>query len=142
MLSSACASCTSSPRLTERAVCSLVLAGIMPLCPSTSFRGLLSSACKTRPPNFSSVAQRGKCMLNTTAIQFRTDVPSSVNLTSVTPLKPGRPVSAFILSGSLGNAHSLSPPVVHCTCHALYNASVSLSFSSLVLLSKTIHVLF
>lgn len=139
MLSSACASCTSSPRLTERAVCSLVLAGIMPLCPSASFRGLLSSACKTRPPNFSSVAQRGKCMLNTTAIQFRTDVPSSVNLTSVTPLKPG---SAFILSGSLGNAHSLSPPVVHCTCHALYNASVSLSFSSLVLLSKTIYVLF
>lgn len=88
MLSSAWASCTSFPRLTERVVWSLVLAGIMPFCPSASFRGLLSSACKTRPPNFSSVAQRGKCTLNTTAIQFRTDVPSPVNLTSVTPLKP------------------------------------------------------
>lgn len=50
----------------------------------------------------------------------RTDVPSPVNLTFVTPLKPACPVGAFALSGSVGNAHSLSPPVVHCTCHALY----------------------
>ena len=53
MHSSAWAACASLPRLTERAVWSLVLAGITPRCPSASFSGLLSSACKTRnSPHF------------------------------------------------------------------------------------------
>ena len=50
MHNSAWAACASLPRLTERAVWSLVLAGITPRCPSASFSGLLSSACKTRNP--------------------------------------------------------------------------------------------
>lgn len=141
MLSSACASCTSFPRLTERPVWSLVLAGIMPFFPSASFRGLLSSACKTRPPNFSPVAQRGKCKF-TTAIQRQGGCPLPCQPDLCDSSETCSPCSAFALSGSVGNAHSLSPPVVHCTCQALYKCICK----SLLLISsspfKTIYVLF
>lgn len=133
MLSSACASCTSFPRLTERPVWSLVLAGIMPFFPSASLRGLLSSACKTQPPNFSSVAQTGKCKF-TTAIQRQDGCPLPCQPDRCDSSETCSPCLAPLLYLALWEMPIPRPhlwstaPVMPFT-----NASVSLS-SSLVLL--------
>lgn len=79
MHNSAWAACVSPPRLTERAVWSLVLAGITPRCPSASFSGLLSSACKTQAPSLPTQSRNSELVsvLNNTAIWLQKTGPLS-----------------------------------------------------------------
>ena len=100
MHNSAWAACVSSPRLTERAVWSLVLAGITPRCPSASFSGLLSSACKTQPPSLPTQSRNSELMsiLNNTAIWLRKQIPCHLTFIWVFKHQRTHLISAFALT--------------------------------------------